>query len=59
MGIWCKFSEYLYIGIGMFVLFLSVLFGYFEIVRDILNTSDKLNFFLLFAIFYTHPNTYV
>ena len=42
MSIWRKFGEYLYI--GMFFFFLSVLFGDFELVHDIQNTSDKLNF---------------
>ena len=47
MGIWRIFGEYLYIGL----LFLTVLFWDFELVRDSQNPSD--NFFFVFChIFY-------
>ena len=43
-----KFGEYLYYAwlLLLFLFFLSVLFGYFDIVGDIRNTGNKLNFFL-------------
>ena len=46
-----KFGEYLYYScmhgfFFYFYFFLSVLFGYFDIVGDIRNTGDKVNFFL-------------
>ena len=53
IGIWCKFGEYLYIDMAFFLCSVWEL----ELVRDNRNTSDKLNFFLLSAMFYSHLTT--
>ena len=53
MGIWRKFGADLYIRMASFDndTLLSVLFGNFELVGDILNISDKLNFYCFLARF--------
>ena len=56
MGIWRKFGEYLYKGMLFFFcfFFLTVLFGYFGLVRDSQNPSDNETFFSVFChVFYT------
>ena len=57
-GHWCKFGDYLYIGMFFFFFFfLTVLLGDFELVRNSQNPIDKETFFLCSATFSTHPNT--
>ena len=53
MGIWRKFGADLYIRMDSFDndTLLSVLFGSFELVGDILNINDKLNFYCFLAQF--------
>ena len=47
MGLWRKFGADLYVRMASFDndTLLSVLFGNFELVGDILNINDKLNFY--------------
>ena len=53
MGIWRKCGEDLYIRMASFEndTLLSVLFGNFELLGDILNISDKLNFYCFLTRF--------
>ena len=53
MGLWRKFGADLYIRMASFDndTLLSVLFGNFELVGDILNINDKLNFYGFLARF--------